>query len=616
MCEIPDYVATTVLPKLVEKTESIDLNVRHGAILAIGEAIYALSQTKLSDASGKNADSLISERVSLAVRELVPRIRARQQFRGLGGELMRQACCQCIASLSLAGMPNHSHTTIDEWLDLIEECLSHEVQIIREKAIQALPLVFDQYLRDDNLKYGELDAKTKRAQLVAKYCEQLSSTSVNGLVLRMGHARAVGSLPKYVLTEHLPAIIRSLIECTKVTDTTHKWAEARRDAVIGLTEVCSTQGIVGGVEQYVGEIVQALLECLLEYTIDMRGDIGAWVREASMTGLLSICRQCALEAPHLNSPDIIREVVCGIAQQAVEKIDRTRAHAGRVFTSFIYNEPIISNIPQHDALKRIFPTEEVELKPQKEVYDEPLTSENTNVVLWLFPGHTMPRFVQLLGFDDYRYNVIKGLIVSGGEMTESLVKHTTQSLYAYLNTLESDKPMLKSICDTIIKVFADNLHVKRITGPIFNFIDRLLSSGSITPILEDPHSTFAMDILKYLQLELRGGKNIYKLLDSINVLCQLIQVGGTVSSKSLGQLVIYLCYADRYVRRCAAARLYEALTLYGDVCSVPQDNLDQAMAILADTDWEVDVSELRPIRNQLCDLMDIRRPVMKQKNPA
>lgn len=25
-------------------------------------------------------------------------------------------------------------------------------------------------------------------------------------------------------------------------------------------------------------------------------------------------------------------------------------------------------------------------------------------------------------------------------------------------------------------------------------------------------------------MELRGGKNIYKLLDSINVLCQLIQV--------------------------------------------------------------------------------------------
>lgn len=64
-------------------------------------------------------------------------------------------------------------------------------------------------------------------------------------------------------------------------------------------------------------------------------------------------------------------------------------------------------------------------------------------------------------------------------LINSQVKHTTQSLYAYLNTLHSDKEMLKSICDTVIKVFADNLHVKRITGPIFNFLDRLLSSGKI-----------------------------------------------------------------------------------------------------------------------------------------
>ncbi|KAM3967151.1 tubulin folding cofactor D [Aphomia sociella] len=613
--KIPDYVATVVLPKLVQKTKSIDLNVRHGAILAIGEAIYALSQTKL--ANGNAGDTLISEDVLIAVRELVGNFRERHQFRGLGGELMRQACCQCIASLSLAGAPYHAHPTIDEWLNLIEECLSHEVQAIREKAIYALPLVFDQYLRDDNLIYDGVTAKQKRMQLIEKYCNQLNSTAHNGLLLRMGYARAVGSLPKFLLAEHLPLIIQSLIECSKVTEISHKWAESRRDAVIGLTEVCQTQGIVNGVEKYVEEIIVALLECLGEYTIDMRGDIGAWVREASMTGLLSICRQCASEAPHLNSPEVIRNIMCGVAQQAVEKIDRTRAHAGRIFTSLIYNDPKINNIPHHDALKRIFPSEEVELKPQikdlEEEGDQPTTSENSNVVLWLFPGHTMPRFVQLLSYSEYRYNVIKGLVVSAGELTESLVKHTTQSLYSYLNSLNDNKELLTAICDTIIKVFADNIQVKRITGPIFNFLDRLLSSGSISPILQNPDSTFAMDILKYLQLELRGGKNIYKLLDSINVLCQLIQVGGGVCRRALGQLVIYLCYADRYVRRCAAARLYEALTLYGDDCGLPSENIDQVMTILADTDWEKDVADLRPIRNELCDLMDIKRPVMKQK---
>ncbi|KAI5644465.1 hypothetical protein NE865_03572 [Phthorimaea operculella] len=122
----------------------------------------------------------------------------------------------------------------------------------------------------------------------------------------------------------------------------------------------------------------------------------------------------------------------GVAQQAVEKIDRTRAHAGRVFTSLIYNDPPISNIPHHDALTRIFPCEEVELKPKEEENTEPSTSENSNVVLWLFPGHTMPRLVQLLSYSTYRYHVVTGLVVSAGELTESLVSTTHHHLHALI----------------------------------------------------------------------------------------------------------------------------------------------------------------------------------------
>ncbi|XP_041970319.1 tubulin-specific chaperone D isoform X1 [Aricia agestis] len=614
--KMPEYVATEVLPKLLRKIESIDLNVRHGAILAIGEVIHALSLCKLDN--GSSAASLISEDARAGVCGLVGRLRARQQLRGLGGELMRQAACHAVGRLALA----HHHVardTADDWLRLIEECLAHEVQAVREKAIEALPLIINEYLKDedDETQSPETSIKEQRRLLIDHYLEQLSNTGVNGLTLRMGFSRAIGSLPGFILNEHLERIVDALIECTKVTENTQKWAEGRRDAVLGLTEICRTLGPEGAMAPYIERVLNALLASLGEYTVDLRGDIGAWVREASMTGLLSICRQCAVSAPELLSAAAVRGAACGAAQQAVEKIDRTRAHAGRIFISLLYNEPEIPHIPHHDALKRIFPSEEVEIKsPNKEAEDErPRASENSNVVLWLFPGHTMPRFVQLLKFDTYRYHIVKGLVVSAGELTESLVKHTTQSLFSYLRSLHDDKETLKAICDTIIDVFRDNLHVKRIMTPMFNFLDRLFSSGAISPILEDPESTFALDVLKYLQLELRGGNSVYKMLDSINVLCQLIQVGGSVSARALSVLCVRLCCADRYVRRCAAARLYEALTLYGDVSAVPPDNLDQVMSILADTDWEKDVNELRPIRNEICDLMDIKRPVPKAKAP-
>lgn len=97
-----------------------------------------------------------------------------------------------------------------------------------------------------------------------------------------------GSLPKFVLSEHLETVISSLMKCSRVTEGTQKWAEARRDAVLGLTAVCRTLGVApharGGVAPHVRAVAGALLACLAEYTVDMRGDIGAWVREASITG--------------------------------------------------------------------------------------------------------------------------------------------------------------------------------------------------------------------------------------------------------------------------------------------------------------------------------------------
>ncbi|XP_048478977.1 tubulin-specific chaperone D [Plutella xylostella] len=607
----PEYVATTVLPKLVSKTQSIDLNVRHGAILALGEAIHALAEAELPD--GTRADKLIPPSVLTSVHGLVSGLRARRQLLGLGGELVRAAACQCVAALSRARVPLPA-AAVQDWIQLLEECLEHEVSSIRDHAVAAMPCVFTQYLQPDDLEYEGGTAKEKRVQLLEKYCEQLSNTGVNGLLLRMGYAKAIGSLPKFVLSDSCAHVIRSLIECTKVSPPTAKWAEARRDAALALSAVLQTTDRL----DLAPEVIAALLEALDEYTVDMRGDIGAWVREASMTGLLSVCRQCAVSAPEVLTPDVVSGIMTRLAQQAVEKIDRTRALAGRIFTAFIYNDPVIPNIPHHEELKEIFPPEDVELKPlvQKPDTDEPAapSTQYNNTVLWLFPGHTMPRFTRLLACETYRPRLLLGLAVSGGERSDTLVKHTTQSLFAFLRS--ADLPLLQEICRELTAIFTRHLHDRRVSQPMFNLLERLLSSGAISPILDDPTSTFAADVLKYVQLELRGGKHWYKLLDSINVLCQLVQVGGEVCRKSLGQLVIYLCYSECYVRRCAAARLYEALALYGDVSCVPPSNQDQVMEVLAETDWERDVTELRPIRNELCDLMGIKRPLLKQKPAA
>lgn len=72
---------------------------------------------------------------------------------------------------------------------------------------------------------------------------------------------------------------------------------------------------------------------------------------------------------------------------------------------------------------------------------------------------------------------------------------------------------------------------------------------------------------------------------------------------------IFLGLTHVHIRKSAALKLYEAMLIYGDTTDVPEDNLDEISNILMDTDWTQPLNEVRPIRNQLCDLLGVKAPV-------
>lgn len=99
-----------------------------------------------------------------------------------------------------------------------------------------------------------------------------------------------------------------------------------------------------------------------------------------------------------------------------------------------YSTPTIPHIPHHKELLSIFPHLSDNNENASPDDDLKQISKNTKVVLdvpeevlqykptvlWLFAEHTMPLFIKLLEWDVYRYNIILGLTVSAGDMTESL----------------------------------------------------------------------------------------------------------------------------------------------------------------------------------------------------
>lgn len=170
--------------------------------------------------------------------------------------------------------------------------------------------------------------------------------------VRMGYVSAIGVLPDFILGARESEVITTLIAHSLTpaerksffahvipaeSSNVNNWAEARRDSVKALINVVLSLSyeriVASNGRSFIDQVSKCLLIALQEYTIDNRGDIGAWVREASMEALFKF----VTTIPHeLLGPNTVHAIVSGLMQQAVERIDRTRAVAGKLFSRLIH----------------------------------------------------------------------------------------------------------------------------------------------------------------------------------------------------------------------------------------------------------------------------------------
>lgn len=171
-------------------------------------------------------------------------------------------------------------------------------------------------------------------------------------------------------------------------------AEARVNAVKGLISVCKTltqarecSDICSGEDHMSvcqvikNEVMSSLFKALDDYSVDNRGDVGSWVREAAMEGLETctyiLCvmdsnrKSYGVESP-LEMPEgagngkiipffdanLAGCLIQGIVKQAVEKMDKIREAAAKVLQRILYNETIfVPFIPLREKLEVIVPNE-------------------------------------------------------------------------------------------------------------------------------------------------------------------------------------------------------------------------------------------------------------------
>ncbi|KAM6469790.1 tubulin-specific chaperone D isoform 2-T3 [Liasis olivaceus] len=592
----PEYMTREVLPKLLPLAVGIDLHTRHGAILACAEITHALSL--LAEENKRLISFYLDEKTLEGLKQIHVELCRRQLYRGLGGELMRPAVCTLIEKLSLSKMPFRKDPIIDDWQWLINDSLQ-SLHLIssnarqQESAVSALAALCNEYYCNE-----EGGANPAVQDLLVQYISGLQNHEE---MIRCGFSLALGALPKFLLKGKLQEVLEALKKVTSISGGV-SFAESRRDGLKAVGKVCLTVGVNGEgspnefvCKSNVTQIYNILLDGLNDYTTDSRGDVGAWVREAAMTSLMEITLLLARTEPALIDANVSKRIMCSVAQQSAEKIDRFRAHAGSVFLMLLYfDNPPVPHIPHREDLERIFPRSEA-------------VTFN-----WNAPSQAFPRVTQLLGLPSYRYHVLTGLTVSIGGLTESTVRCSSQSLFNYLKSIQSDRDAMSSFCETLLKVFEDNLLNDRVSVPLLKMLDQILANGCFDVFVTEENHPFPIKLLTLCKEESKRSKDIQKLRSSIAVFCGLIQFPGDMRKKVLFQLFLLLCHPFPVIRKTTASEVYEMLITYSDIAE--PDVIENAMTILSDTNWDADLPFLRKQRNYLCDLMKVPKPQLVVKS--
>ncbi|KAJ8632216.1 hypothetical protein MRB53_025552 [Persea americana] len=596
------YFADSVLERLIPCTLSSDLCMRHGATLAAGELVLALHQSGI----------MLSVEKQKSISGIVPAIEKARLYRGKGGEIMRSAVSRFIECTSIARVPL-TEKIKRSLLDTLTENLRHPNAQIQGSAGEALKHFVTAYL-------AATAAKTPN-DVMSKYLGLLGDPNV---AARRGSALALGILPIELLSTRWRDVIRKLCSsCMIENNPFDRDAEARVNAVRGLASVCETltntkdHPVFQNVEEnkalyemIKNDVMHTLLKALDDYSVDNRGDVGSWVREAAMDGLQRctyiLCKRQAVGCtpeidgvkclPELTDRDMIASdqtcslfdeslasnLVGGIAKQAVEKIDKIRDMAGKILQWILYNRKVfIPFIPHREALEKIVPV-------------------GANL-RWSVPSFSFPHFVLLLQFSCYSKSVLSGLVISVGGLQDSLRKASLAALLDYLQVSEDEKYEKRNSRETILG--ADLLWVlhqyekcNRVVIPTMKTIEILLSK-QVFLNMEAQTEDFAAGILDSLAVELKGSKDFSKLSTGVSILGYIASVKEPINCRAFSQLLSFLGHRYPKIRKASAEQVYLVLLQNGNL--VAEDKMEKALEIISETCWEGDLEEAKRRRLQL-----------------
>lgn len=369
--------------------------------------------------------------------------------------VIRSACRLLSASVTAEALQQPHQQNGMSWEDLISAAMKRQEDDVQVAACEALSAI-SQY-KDCNSRIDDVIRNWKSLSVY----QQQSNT------------RAMGYYQFSCFSSSFSKTIAFLLSLVE-SKSSHRSinVEVRRNVMESLAS--AVLALQDKVDQVLDcstsrAVFQAMLTGLDDYTTDARGDVGSWIRLACLTGLRKLfeflSKTSSRSMLEWLDQDLFDAVCAGYCKQMIERIDMVRSHATVECLAIakLCKESGNTKGQLHFTGSQLF--------DQLFARDDDLRLKDSN---WL-----LPKVVQLLLIEEYRSEVLKGIILCTGGQKESSNRIVAKSLCAFLIRENGHTYGPLDFFHDILQLAIQNIKINRYFVPAIQTMNVLHEEGVI-----------------------------------------------------------------------------------------------------------------------------------------
>lgn len=391
-------------------------------------------------------------------------------------------------------------------------------------------------------------------------------------------------------------IIDCLFNLITITTQTQHLIKQRKDSLIAFCDLYENIHLHTlspfSNQVLTNKLINSFLRCARDFTNDRFGDSGRLVREIACSQLVRMLKLINdnPQTKQFLTLIVLHNCFYSVLSNLCSKIDDLRVVSGQSLVKFLSIQ-FEETVENKNEIEKIFLSQ--------------------NDIDWRNSQIVFPLIVQLLSYDKYRYIIWLNCLITAGDLSNA-----SQALYAYLKSQKSNDCLINLLLNDLETIFNDKQNLQiRIVIPCIQACERLLSQSTFENYYKNNSKDFIQHWMNIVQsLEDILGKKVQTLknnptlyLHFIKLYCSLLQFNHIeLRSSILKLLTNFFIHDYPWVRKQAAQNLYDTCIMCNDdLFGDNEDNAENVMNLLTETDWEQDLEELNKIRQTLLDLFQI-----------